>query len=180
MNNSRGFVFNDVVVDQAEATTGMPITEAVNAPLSATHQAVHSISLATADVSPHSSLSTDVEATHLSSSSNTVTASTLTKVIRHRLTRAEETAVLEAYSTGIPPLEIMLTFLISKTQLARILSDGFQGNKIQPVSPRYHLLQNKPQYLALFEFLGCSSAPFLKCEKIGDALNITAYGKDGV
>lgn len=152
MNNLQEIFLEDFVPDQIEPSE-------------------HVISVVTANVSPTSSPSTDVEATFLSSS---------TKGKRHRLTRADEKTVLEAYSSGIPLLELMSIFTISKTQLTRILSDGFQKKKIQPVSPRYHLLKNTPQYSAFFEFLGCSSAPFLKCERIGNALNITAYGKDGV
>lgn len=94
---------------------------------------------------------------------------------RHRLTRADEKAILDSYERGMPKPEIMQTFKISQTQLTRILSEGFETGQIQPKAPRYYLLPNNKQYQEFFKLLGCEPAPFLKCQKEGDELRLTPY-----
>ena len=98
---------------------------------------------------------------------------------RHRPTRGEEYAILGAYAKGMPIPEIKTKFNVSNTQVARILAKGFDARAICPTAPKYQLIQNEKKYQQLFSMLECNAAPFLKIEKVGNALLIKPYTPEG-
>lgn len=100
-------------------------------------------------------------------------------VHRHRLTRAEEQAVLDAYAEGMPIAEIKIKFLVSNTQVTRILANGFNAGAICPNTPNYQLIKNEKRYQPLFSMLECNAAPFLKIERAGNALIVKPYTPEG-
>ena len=98
---------------------------------------------------------------------------------RHRPTRGEEHAILDAYAKGMPIPEIKTKFNVSNTQVARILAKGFDAGAICPTAPKYQLIKNEKRYQPLFSMLECNAAPFLKIERAGNALLVKPYTPEG-